>query len=506
MGGQGHLGRLAPGDVDQRVVRAQKAALLVQHCGGVEQADEAGPVAPQHADLGRLQRFAAFEALQALQHFVEVRRLHVVAEVFFAHHLAAALVTQPGEFGLVDQHIQAVGVHRVVTAGRLVVGDLGLAQRALDPVLGFGQLFGALLDRAFQLGVEALDAFLLQVLFRDVARDRQQHHRLAVGVADRRHHGVPPLGRSLERGAISHKAGALTAPGGRYRTHGQLHAIVGPPVGPGAQAHLFEVVHLHQAATLCRHLHHAPFQIQHLGAVRAAGNDLAVEFVLDARFGLERAHGRDVLDEAELARDIAVLVAQRRVARQHMHDLVARPDQPELNAQTLAGGDAADPVLLHAGQVVGVHTVEPAEVGEFTFVESEDLLQPGVDVGEQAGLVGAKDADGKRAAQRSKQRLVLQLRGGHRRTLVGIQRQFERQRQLGMKTRFAGRAFVQAAAHVLGVAAPQVQVFGLEGLDLQQQRPFASRDRCLGSVGFKTAVFRREESAHRSTVPHRAPC
>ena len=60
------LGGLAFGDVHQRVVGAQEAALVVQHSGGVEQADEAGAIAPQHADLGGLQRLAAQQALQRL--------------------------------------------------------------------------------------------------------------------------------------------------------------------------------------------------------------------------------------------------------------------------------------------------------------------------------------------------------------------------------------------------------------------------------------------------------
>ncbi|MCY1554574.1 hypothetical protein D9M68_911540 [compost metagenome] len=60
-----------------------------------------------------------------------------------------------------------------------------------------------------------------------------------------------------------------------------------------------------------RHLHHPSIEVEHLGAIGAAGNDLAVQLVLDAGFGFEHTHGRDVLNEAQLAGHVAVLVAQR---------------------------------------------------------------------------------------------------------------------------------------------------------------------------------------------------
>ena len=116
----------------------------------------------------------------------------------------------------------------------------------------FGQFFGALAHRAFQFGVEALDALLLQVLLGDVARDRQQHHRLAVGVADRRDHGVPPFGRAFEGGTVGHEPRALTPARRGDGVHRELNAVVGPPFDPRAHAHLLEVVHLDQATALRR--------------------------------------------------------------------------------------------------------------------------------------------------------------------------------------------------------------------------------------------------------------
>ena len=110
--------------------------------------------------------------------------------------------------GSAADSLQRIKQRQAVQEERLRVG-----QRHAHALLGFGQLVGALAHAALQLGIEAADLVLLLVQFGDVARDRQQHHRLAAGVANRRDHGVPPLGRSLERRAIGHEPCTLPAPG-----------------------------------------------------------------------------------------------------------------------------------------------------------------------------------------------------------------------------------------------------------------------------------------------------
>ena len=212
-----------------------------------------------------------------------------------------------------------------------------------------------------------------------------------------------------------------------------------PPVRPGAVAHLFEVVHLDQAATLRRHLHHAALQVEHLGAIRAAGDDLAVELVLDARVGFQRAHGRDVLHEAELAGRRCRWLAQRGHCAP-AHAPSSLPGRIRRNSTLRLSPASRSPLVpsaaARARQVVRVHRSSQPKLGKSSRLSSQICcLQPGiVHMGEQAGLVGAEDADGEHAAQGGEKAFVFQLAPAVPRFGVGCQRRRQREWQRGPGT------------------------------------------------------------------------
>ena len=250
-----------------------------------------------------------------------------------------------------------------------------------------------------------------------------------------------------------------------------------------------------------RDLLQARVQVEHLGAVGGAGDDLVVEFVLDARIGLELAHLGDVLHETELAGQLTRSIDQRGVAHQHMHDPAVRVHQAELDAQPFGVRHRAHPVFLHPLQVVGVHAVEPAEVGELLALQPEDLLQPSVHMGEQTALVDAEDADGEHAAHGGEERLVLDL-GGHLfrcgEGVGGVQCRLEGQRQVGMELHLAVQ---RCHAHLLRVALTQVLVLGAQRAQLQLQRTLALAHLAIVVATGQARVRRRKQGAHCLNVP-----
>ncbi len=493
--GQRLLRRFRGGDVDQRVVGAQEAPLAVAHGRAADERREGAAVAAAHDRLDRVELLAGHEAGQALQHRRLITGRQHVAHVELADDFVA-LVAQPIQLGAVDEHQRAIGVERVVAAGRLVVERLGFGQGHAHALLGIGQFLGALLHALFQLGVEAADLVLLLVQLGDVARDGEQHGRLALRVADGRERGVPPLGRALEGVAEGHEARTLALARGGHGVARQRAAFLGPPRGPVAQAHFLEIVHLDQAAALFGHLNHATFEVEHLGAIGAAGDDLTVEFVLDACLGLEHAQRCDVLHEAELADDAAAGVAQRGVAHQHVHGFIARLDDAELDVEAFTARDAAHPVRLHALQVVGVHAAKPAEVGKVLAAQAEDLLELAVDVGKQPGFVGAKDADGKHAGERAEQGLVFKFGQGGAALALGVQRRRQLQGQVGVEMLLAGVGGGAQAAELLRVALAQVLVLGAQRAQLQRHRPLAFAGTGLAVAAGQGRIGGRKAGAH----------
>ena len=335
LGFQRQLCRFAGRDVDQRVVGAYKRSFVVVHGGAAEQDAKLAAIPAPHADFHRLQFFVALQTGQPVSNHLLVFGQDVVAEMLLADHLFAG-VAQPVQFGLVDQHIGALGVHRVVTAGRLVVERLGLIQRDADALVGVGQFLGAHLHPRFQLDVQRVNLVLLLPAFGDVARDSQQHHRLPLDVADGGHHGVPPLGRAFEGVRRCQEARAFAAHGRLDGRDSQRDAVLGPPLGPVAQAHLLEIVHLDQFAALGRHLQHATLQIQHFGAIGAAGNDLSVEVFLQPRVGFQCAQEGDVLHKPQLASDVAAGIVLRHIAHQYVANGLVWAHQSAFDIERLA--------------------------------------------------------------------------------------------------------------------------------------------------------------------------
>ena len=207
-------------------------------------------------------------------------------------------------------------------------------------------------------------------------------------------------------------------------------------------------------------------QVEHLGAVRAAGDDLAVEFVLEARFGLQCAQLGDLLHKAQLAQEMAFGVVHRHVAHRQVHDFAVRALQPEFDAQALGTRDPLAPARLHTLQVIGVHPAQPAHAVEVLRVQTEDAQQSVVHMREHAHAIGAENADRKRAGQGRKQRLVFQLVGGRFGGFVGRGRRVvERQQQVAVGGRARGA----------GLQVAQAQVLCPQDFDLAQKRLLARR-------------------------------
>ncbi len=368
--------------------------------------------------------------------------MHQIAKAQATHDVLA-LEAQPLQRRLVDHLHHTLRIQRVVATRRLVVQVLCLAQGPAQLGVGGGQFLGAFPHAVLQLGAEALDRFLLLVQIGDVARDGQQHHRAALRVADRRHRGVPPFRRALEGFAKGDEAGVFPLAGGSDRHAGERLSALGPPAGPVAAAHLLEVVNLHQPTALCGHLQYMALQVKHLGAVRAAGDDLAVELVLEARVGFQCAQLGDLLHKAQLAQKMAFGVVHRHIAHRQVHDFAVRSLQPEFNALAPGTRDPLAPARLHPLQVVGVHPALPAQVEEVLRVQTKDAQQGVVHMREQARAVGAENADRKRTGQGCKQRLVFQLVGGR--------------------------------AEGTGLQFAQAQVLGPQDLDLAQKSLLARR-------------------------------
>ena len=158
---------------------------------------------------------------------------------------------------------------------------------------------------------------------------------------------------------------------------------------------MFKIVYLYQAAALGRHLYHMALEVQHFGAVRAAGDDLAVEFVLDAGLGLQGPKGRDVLQESVLCFQLAVAALDRGVARQDMGDAAIWVLQAEFQTQRFAVEDARLPGRLDPLQIFGVDTFQPAVVLKPGRLQVKNALQSAVDVGEHALGIGSENADRK---------------------------------------------------------------------------------------------------------------
>ena len=394
LGCQGGFGRVAGRDIHQRVVGVQETSVFIKDRRGAQQHPQLAAIAAIQADLNGGDGFVSDDALQAGLDRGHLVWVHEIPEAHLADDFVFG-VAQPVQLGLIHADITSLRVHRVVAAGRLLVKHLRLVQGLTEVLVGFSQFLGAQQHAGFQCGVEFLDFLLVPVEIGDVPGNGHEHDGFLAVAGHRGDYGVPPLGCALEGFCEGHETAALAVGRGIQCLACEFLALAFPPRAPVGSLDLFEVIDFHQSASLRCHLHHMALQIQHFGAIRAAGDDLVAELVFDAGLHLQLPQRGDVLHEAVLGLHGPFGAQDGCVAGQHVGNAAIGMLQAEFQAQGFSVANAFCPSRLDPFEVFGMHPGKPAEILELGRGEVKDALERGVDVGQHAGRVGPEYADGK---------------------------------------------------------------------------------------------------------------